>query len=66
MKCFAGGKLVNGLMFMERNLRPKLKNCLCNMKEKIHEFDKIGAIYEVKCMKHNSEYNGETNGALKE
>ena len=38
---------------------------ICNMKGKIHEFDIVGAIYEVKCLKHN-DYNGETNQALKE
>ena len=43
----------------------KLKNYVCNMKERIHPLDRVGAVYEVECTKHNENYNGETNRALK-
>ena len=43
----------------------KLKSYICNMKEKVHPMDKVGAIYEVVCKKHNDDYTGETDRALK-
>ena len=42
-----------------------IKNAVCNMKEKVHEMDKVNAIYEFKCQKHNATYIGETERALK-
>ena len=43
----------------------KLKNYVCNMKEKIHPLDKVGAVYEVKCTTHDETYTGETSRAMK-
>ena len=36
------------------------------MKDDMHALDKIGAIYEVECRKHETEYIGETERALRE
>ena len=43
----------------------KLKSKVCNMKEKIHPLDKVGAVYQINCGKHKELYIGETNRALK-
>ena len=32
---------------------------------KVHELDRVGAIYEVKCKKHGNKYVGETERSLK-
>jgi len=42
-----------------------VKSAVCNMKEKVHEMDKVNAIYEFKCEKHGAKYVGETGRALK-
>jgi hypothetical protein len=42
-----------------------IKSAVCNMKEKVHEMDKVNAIYEFKCKKHGATYVGETGRALK-
>ena len=44
----------------------KLKSYVCNMKDKVHPLDKVGAVYRANCKKHNSNYVGETDKALKE
>ena len=44
----------------------KLRSYVCNMKDKVHPMDKVGAIYEVQCTKHTADYTGETGRALKE
>ena len=42
-----------------------IKSTLCNMKEKVHDLDKVNAIYEVECQKHKVKYVGETERPLK-
>lgn len=44
----------------------KLKSYICNMKDKVHQLDRVGAIYEARCEKHNVIYVGETGRSLKE
>ena len=44
----------------------KLKSKICNMKDKVHPMDKVGAIYQTECKRHpESVYIGETQRALK-
>ena len=42
-----------------------LKSAVCNMKEKIHEMDRVDAVYEVECKEHGVRYVGETKRPLK-
>ena len=42
-----------------------IKSELCNVKEKVHDLDKVNAIYEFKCKKHNATYVGETERPMK-
>ena len=43
-----------------------LKQSLCNkLKDPVHQLDKVDAIYEVRCEKHDVSYVGETYRALK-
>ena len=43
----------------------KIRHQLCKVKDSIHDMDKVGAIYQVECQKHNATYVGETHKALK-
>ena len=42
-----------------------LKQLLCKTKDEVHTMDKVGAVYEVTCTRHNETYIGETGRALK-
>ena len=43
-----------------------IKNIVCNkMKDKVHDLDKTGTIYHIKCNKHSKEYIGETERVLR-
>ena len=43
----------------------KIGHQLCQVKDPIHDLDKIGAVYQVDCQKHKATYIGETSKALK-
>ncbi len=43
-----------------------IKNILFNYKDRIHDLDKSGLVYEINCKKHEEEYVGETDGPMKE